>query len=360
MVTAQQAIREGLHFWGRNLLDEQADLNLRSNLDTLKVFLESLQAYSSPGRLKNFRYDRHEVEAQHAGLNALREIESLVGLVGALGGTASFLSSAETALPPDHEWVARMEEARTTLLEQIVDPATRSHSRFRQETQRALADLKQQYVRVYLDLHTRARLGVNDDARKSRLLNDERLKKVGALATIDLMPRRQLTDFQDRLAGVRSCFGLTEQDLVAAPECPHCGFRPATESIPARAGDVLSNLEDELDTILCGWTQTLLNNLDDPIIRAQVTLLDPAELRLVSAFIESRTLPGDLDHAFVHGVRTLLSGLAKVVIATQDVRTALLSGGSPATIDEITARFEDYLSERAKGKDREKVRIVLE
>ena len=360
LVTAQQAIREGLHFWGKNLLDERADLNLSANLDAVKVFFESLQAYSSPGRLKNFRYDRHEVEAQQAGMNALWEVESLGELVAAHGGTASFLSSAEAVLPPDHKWIARMKEARASMLAQILDPATRSTTEFRREMQRTLADLKKQYVRVYLDLHTRARLGVNDDARKSRLLNDERLKKIGALATIDLMPRRQLTDFQDRLAGVRSCFGLTEQDLVAASECSHCGFRPATESIPARARDVLSNLDDELDTILCGWTQTLLTNLDDPIISEQVALLDSDEGRLVSAFIESRTLPGELNHSFVHGVRTLLSGLAKVVIATQDLRGALISGGSPASIDEITARFEDYLSERAKGKDREKVRIVLE
>ena len=360
VVTAQQAIREGLHFWGRNLIDEQADLNLRNNLDTLKVFLESLQAYSSPGRLKNFHYDRHEVDAQQAGLNALREVESLVALVAALGGTASFLSAAEVVLPPDHEWTARMKQARTTLLGQIVDPAERSKSAFRREAQRTFADLKQQYVRIYLDLHTRGRLGVNDDARKRRLLNDERLNKVSALATIDLMPRRQLTDFQDRLAGVKSCFRLTEQDLVAGPECPHCGFRPASESIPARAGDVLTNLDDELDTILCGWTQTLITNLDDPIISEQVALLDSVEGRVVSAFIESRTLPEDLDHSFVHGVRTLLSGLAKVVIATGDLRDALISGGSPTTIDEVTARFEDYLSERAKGKERDKVRIVLE
>ncbi len=359
-VTAQQAIREGLHFWGSNLLDEQADLNLRNNLDTFKVFLESLQAYSSPGRLKNFRYDRYEVEAQQAGLNAVREVESLVALVAALGGTASFLSAAEAVLPPDHEWTARMKQARTTLLGQIVDPAARSQPAFRREAQRALGDLKQQYVRVYLDLHTRGRLGVNDDARKRWLLKDERLKKVSTLATIDLMPRGQLAGFQDRLAGVRSCFRLTEQDLVASPECPHCGFRPATESTPARAGDVLSNLDDELDTILCGWTQTLLTNLDDPIVSEQVALLDSAEGRLVSAFIESRTLPEDLDHSFVHGVRTLLSGLAKVVIATADLREALLFGGSPVTIDEMTTRFGDYLSDRSKGNDRDKVRIVLE
>ena len=360
VVTAKQAIREGLPFWGRDLLDEQIKLNLQANLGTAQVFLESLEAYSSPGRLKNFRYDRLEVEAQQAGLNALREVESLGESVAALGGTASFLSAAEAVLPPDHEWTTRMKEVRSTVLGQIIDTAKRSQSVFRRDAQRALADLKQQYVRAYLDLHTRARLGVNDDARKRRLLNDERLKKIGALATIDLMPRRQLTDFQDRLAEVRSCFELTEQDFVAAPECPHCGFRPATESIPARAGDVLSNLDDELDTMLCDWTQTLLNNLDDPIVREQLTLLDSHQRTLVSAFIESQTLPDDLDHGFVHGVRTLLSGLAKVVIPTEDLRAALLSGGSPATIDEMTTRFRNYLSDQSKGNDRDKVRIVLE
>ena len=360
LVTAQQAIREGLHFWGRNLLDEQAALHVRANLGAAKGFLESLQAFSSPGRLKNFRYDRDEVEAQQTGLTSLCEVESLGELIAALGGTASFLSAAETVLPSDHEWTARMKQARTTLLGQIVDPAARSHSGFRGETQRALADLKEHYIRAYLDLHTRARLGANDDARKRRLLNDERLKKIGALATIDLMPRRQLTAFQDRLAGVRSCFGLTEQDLAAAAECPHCRFRPATESTPARAGVMLSNLDDELDTVLCDWTQTLLNNLDDPIVREQLTLLDTDQRRLVSAFIESRTLPDDLNHGFVHGVRTLLSGLAKVVITTEDLRAALLSGGSPATIDEMTTRFGAYLSDQAKSQDRERVRIVLE
>ena len=217
LMTTQQAIREGLHFWGGNLLDEQAGLNLQANLDAAKVFLESLQAFSSPGKLKNFRYDRPEVEAQQAGLNALREVELLRELAAALGGTASFLSAAEAVLPPDDEWTARMKQARTTLLEQIVDPTARSQSAFRRETQRTLADLKQQYVRVYLDLHTRARLGANDDARKSRLLNDERLKKIAALATVDLMPRRQLTDFQDRLAGLRSCFELSE---TGSRRCP--------------------------------------------------------------------------------------------------------------------------------------------
>ena len=114
-----------------------------------------------------------------------------------------------------------MKQARTTLLGQIVDPAARSQSPFRREAQRALADLKQQYIRVYLDLHTRGRLGVNDDARKRRLLNDERLKKVSALATIDLMPRRQRPAHQPRRPDHPRAGDALGLRPAYARECPH-------------------------------------------------------------------------------------------------------------------------------------------
>ena len=71
LVTAQQAIREGLHFWGRNLLDEQADLNLRNNLDTQikrfggrrgyndgRIWEESWRSWSSIYRGSVFGRDR--------------------------------------------------------------------------------------------------------------------------------------------------------------------------------------------------------------------------------------------------------------------------------------------------------------
>jgi hypothetical protein len=42
------------------------------------------------------------------------------------------------------------------------------------------------------------------------------------------------------------------------------------------------------------------------------------------------------------------------------LRTALLSGGSPAASAEMKKRFEEYLDELTKGKEPGKVRIVLE
>lgn len=44
---------------------------------------------------------------------------------------------------------------------------------------------------------------------------------------------------------------------------------------------------------------------------------------------------------------------------TEDLRKALLKGGSPATPAEMKKRFEDYLDEITRGHEISKVRIVL-
>lgn len=381
LVIAQQAIQTGFQFWGRTLLDESAREDVRAKLEGTKGFLESLQAFSSPGKLKNFRQSKDEVDQQKAGLDALQEVQALQELVADLGSTAAYLSTAEAVLPPNYDWVERMKQVRAEILAQVCDPAKRSASSFRQEVQKKLGDLKKAYVRMYVDLHTRARLGVNDDKLKSRLTQDQRLRKLKSLATIDLMPRQQLTDFQNRLADLKSCFALVEQDLDAAAECPHCAFRPAAEAVasaelratssgaaqPAtqntqlvNASAVLQQLDAQLDRMIAEWTAALINNLSDPTTREQLELLKPEPRKLVDAFIASRALPDSLDHGFIHAVQEVLSGLAKVVVRTGDLRAALLSAGSPATLGETKKRFEDYLDEKARGKDPGKVRIVIE
>ena len=359
LVLLQQSLQSGLIFWARNLLAEEETQKLRTRLDETKTFLETLQVYTSPGRLKNFRYDAQEVTSHREGLDSLAEIESLQGLVADLGTTASFLSTAEAVLPEKHEWVNKTKEARDEALAQLGDPAQRGAA-FRQQAQRKLADLKGEYLQIYLGLHAKARLGVNDDKRKIELMNDERLKVLQKLSTIELMPRQHLTDFQDRLAGLESCFILTEQEMDTAPVCPHCGFKPSAEPAPDPVETVLDDLDDELDNLVANWTQTLLTNLEDPTTKANLDLLQPEPKKLVNGFIDKRVLPDELDQDFIHALGEMLSGLQKVPVKTANLRAALLSGGSPATPAEMKKRFEDYLDKLTRGKDSDKVRIVLE
>jgi hypothetical protein len=359
IVRTQQALRDGLHFWGQRLLSD-AELEARNTqLETTKSFLESLQAYTTTGKLKNFRYDASEVTAHRDGLNALAEIKSFEKLVVDIGATASYLSTAEAVLPIGHDWIDKMKVVRDEVLAQISDPSKRSTTNFRQQTHRKLGDLKKAYLLAYLSMHTKARLGVNEDRRKAQLLSDERLKALRELATIDLMPRQHLTNFQNCLAGLKSCFELTEQELEASPVCPHCNFKPGAEPPSAPAATMLDTLDGELDKLVENWTQTLLGNLEDPTTTGNLSLLKPKPRNLVDDFIKHRTLPDDLDRHFIRALQEALSGLTKVSVKIGELRDALLVGGSPATPEEMRKRFEAYIDQLTKGKEPSKVRIVL-
>ena len=360
LALANQALQDGIVFWGRSLIDEQRTKYLHSVLARTKSFLESLQAYTSPGRLKNFRHDAEEVNGYGAGLDDLEEVETLRGLVSEVGASAAFLAAAEATFPPSHEWVGRMKETREEVLAEIARTPWHEIASFRRRLLRKLNDMRKSFASVYLDLHARARLGVNEDRRKSALIRDERLTRLRTLSAIDLMPVRHLTEFEDRLSGLRSCFALTGEELDASPVCPHCGFRPALETTPSRASVVLAQLDQELDRLLADWTRTLLTNLDDPETRENLSLLQPEREKQVTAFVKQGTLPDPLERAFIEAVQEVLSGLVKVVMKTEDLRAALLAGGSPASPVELKARFERYIDDLSIGQEALKVRVVLE
>ena len=358
-VLAQQSIRGGLPFWGRNLLgDEEAQASLDA-LEGTQRFLESLQAYTSPGKLKNFRHDADVVATHRTGFHALVRITSLEKLRTDFHATASYLSTAEAGLPSDHSWVDKIRVARDDILAQFSDPEKRSESAFRQRTARRLSDLKNAYIRTYLSLHAKSRLGANDDRHKARLMGDARLKTLVRLSTIELMPRQHLVDYRDRLASLASCFALTEQELRLSPVCPHCGFKPDTAPTVSAAA-TLRSLDEELDGLAESWTRTLLTNLTDPTINGNLDLLKPESRRLVTGFHEQGDLGEEIDQGLIEALKEVLSGLQKVSVTTDELRDALLSGGSPATPTEMKERFERYLERLARGKEPGKVRIVLE
>ncbi len=116
-------------------------------------------------------------------------------------------------------------------------------------------------------------------------MGDKRLKDLQKLSTIELMPRQHLSDFQNRLAGLKSCFALTEQELEASPVCPHCNFKPAAEPPAAPAATMLGALDGELDKLVENWTQTLLANLEDPTTKGNLSLLKPEPRKLVDGFV---------------------------------------------------------------------------
>ncbi|WP_437193954.1 DUF6079 family protein [Planctomicrobium sp. SH527] len=360
IIMTQQTLREGLSFWGLDLLAGTDLANQASGLDEAKSFFESLQAYSSPGKLKNFRHSAPEVLAHEKALKALNELDALREFIIDHGPTASWLSTADAVLPVDHHWVDRMKATRKDVLDALKHANLTELASLSQSIGTKLQKMKKDYTVIYIGLHTKARLGVNDDKRKAGLLNDQRLQTLLKLAGIDLMPRQQLTDYQNRLAGLKSCFALTEQNLDASPICPHCGFRPSVETGAVACSQMIDQMDTQLDAMVAAWTSTILSNLEDPITQANMDLLKIDDRDPLEAFIKSKELPVPLDSNFVHALKEVLSGLLKVTVNAQELQHALQVTDGPATPAEMKKRFEEYIDQLTKGKDPAKVRIVME
>jgi len=360
IVMTRQAIRSSISFWGMNLLAGTDLENRADGLDGAKGFFESLQAYSTPGKLKNFRYSAQEIAAFDPAIKTLDDLGTLRDFVVDHGPTASWLTTAEAVLPTDHEWVVRMRAARQDILDSLKELNISALIGQSRSVAARLGQLKKEYITTYVSLHTRSRLGVNDDKHKAALLNDPRLETLRKLAGIELMPRQQLTDFINRLAELKSCFALTEQNLSSSPVCPCCGFRPSVEMSRSAGSQVIDQMDAQLDSMLEGWAATILGNLEDPITRANMDLLKRDDREQLEAFMKSRELPAPLDSNFVHALREVLSGLIKVTVKAQDLQNALQKTGGPATPMEIKKRFEEYIDQLTRGNDPAKVRIVME
>lgn len=179
IVVTQQTLRDGISFWGLDLLMTTKFRDQAEDLGKAKTFLESLHAYSSPGKLKNFRYSTEEVTVHAKAVKTLDDLDTLRAFVMDHNSITSWLTAAEGTLSSDHHWVDRMRTSRQDILDTLQKIAVVDLAAQSQRIGAKLQKFKKEYIVVYMDLHTKARLGINDDKRKAKLLNDERLRNLG-------------------------------------------------------------------------------------------------------------------------------------------------------------------------------------
>jgi hypothetical protein len=286
----------------------------------------------------------------------------LVLLTQELGAIAAYLGTAEAILPADLHWREVLQSRRADLLSQLVSPQKRGDAKAQRELTRSLQQLKQEYVDAYLALHGKARLGANEDSKKKRLLQDIRLGRLAKLAGIELLPRAQLAELQNRLAALKPCYSLTKEDLEPTPVCPHCQFRPVAEfsGDDASAAQSLATVDAGLDRMQDEWTRTLIENLSDPTVKRSLEALSAAQRKIVDGFTSKNELPATIENEFVMVLQQVFQGLEKVIVTTADIRKALTDGGVPCPVADMKARFDRHLDEVTRGKDPARIRIVVE
>ncbi|HHY11432.1 MAG TPA: ATP-binding protein, partial [Firmicutes bacterium] len=222
-----------------------------------------------------------------------------------------------------------------------------------------LEALKAEYIDVYLDLHSKARLGLTDDRTKAQITQDGRLKNLEALSAI-LTNTAYMAGIRERLGSLKPCFSLSKEILKASPVCPECSFKPAVEQLEGTAGLILDHIDRDLDKILENWTKQLIEMLEDPTAQSSIELMAGESKKIIAAFLAKRHLPVRVDDKFVKACNMALTGLVRVRVDIDSLRKSMVQDGGPATVSQLKERLEKHLSDLVKGNDPDKVRIVFE
>lgn len=360
IVRLQSNLRNGINFLGVDLLATCGYTSNSMALTRAKEFLEYLQNFDTPAKLKNFKTGYDEIMLHAPALAMTNVLEKLWEFYREDGQIAAYLPLAEGNLPAEHPWIGQERELRRLIADKLssADSAgaiAKAMPGISQELRR----LKREYVAIYLKMHQDARLSVGDETRRNRLLNDPRIKILQELTAIEVMPRQKLSEFQNKLNALRSCTGLSESALESAPLCPCCNYSPRQDGVLGSASELLKGMDEHLDTLLSNWVSMLLSNMEDPITQANLNLLKPEDKVAVKEFIKQREIQFPTNPRLIPALREIMNGLQKITLNMANIEAALQLNG-PARPEELKQRFSEYVDLLVKGKDQNKIRIVLE
>ena len=363
IVELQNEIKDGIRFWDFNLLEL---LNLDSEITSLsnaKTFFESLQRFDSPGKLKNLNYTTDDISQYTNILGIIAVIDDLMIFSHKNTHNIVWIKEAESCLKPADPWTLKAEELKNIIKKQLLDISLVSSNvikDFSTQTVQKINELKEEYINTYSTLHSSVRLNAKEEKKKHQILRDPRFLALDNLAKINILPKRQVEEFMKAMNGLIPCTQLTTTELKKYPICPYCGYKPVVDGMEKIASRKIEEAEDVLEKMLHDWTIILLNNLSDSWVQDNMKLLRANDKTLLDNFIDSKKLPSPIYDDFIMALNEAFSTFSKVQLSIEDVRKVLQRSGGPFTPGELKDLFDGYIDELTRGKDLNKVRIVIE
>jgi hypothetical protein len=162
---------------------------------------------------------------------------------------------------------------------------------------------------------------------------------------------------QQKLAELGTCKAFDPNQLTRTLTCPECNYRPRPGGGPS-AQALLEQLEEQITTLRSEWEKALADSLSVHEMVEQIDLLKAADKKLVNSFIATGELPEPLTEDFVNAVSQVLARFEVRRVAAADIWAALFPESAPATLDELTGRFNDLLETLTEGASTDRVRVV--
>ena len=356
LATDSWKFKDGLSFFDESIDTQNLSISdLKGFVEDLKADFESLKQYNNCGKLKNLKKTLDELDGMKIKLGKEKRIRDFFAKAEDLNTYHIWFEGARNNLPKENAWIQKYEnlkqdaldKARSWDIEELNDLRLRFDA------------LKKEYVRIYSAMHAKARLSGAASRDYSTLLQSDLVKKLTKMSRVAILPKEKFDSIYDKLLDIRECGKLREEELMTNPQCPHCNYNPSNqgeEDASLKLKQIRSSLEDLLDS----WTESIIENLQDPFNKESIRLMSDEEQNSIKQLIDAQVIPDDISDDYIKMLDTALKGLKKKPVKKDSIYKQILGDGKPITVKELKDNFDKFINSLSEGENVDTIRIVLE
>ncbi|SNS76462.1 hypothetical protein SAMN06295967_1258 [Belliella buryatensis] len=347
-VTLLNKIQSGYTFKGIEIITEDQASEYRRHFTAFSGFCDKISTYTSEAKIKNFTFTaddlnrllpyKAEVEQLEKRLN---DLQSLQEDIYYLQQCKQYITSSE------------FKDEITSILNQLPEVVESNDTNQLTFYQQTLKQLKERYAEWYLDLYLKHRISQKDDTLKQSLLDSEEKAICDVLKEADFLSSGQYLIWLQKTHKLLPADSSVNKNLILTT--PFHDFNPL-DFIGADSFNI-SQLKKDLKDLLDHWDYTLKETLEDPVVKRNMNLLDEKTQKLLGDFKTGSVLLSK-DNAIIirNAIMDLHKGLEKVEMNVDEMKSTF---NKPLTPDEAIEAFRTYIDQVSKGKERDKIRIVL-
>jgi hypothetical protein len=348
-VTVAHKINGGLHIKGVEIISDNDAAKVRRDLIALSGFCDKIGTYSTEAKIKNFQFPVEDIKRVLEAKPILEKVEKQLEEVKKFETDISYLQQCKQFIVDDI-FKAKVTAAINALGEKLASNDAVIVSEYKKE----LEQLKEVYAEEYLKLYLKYKISDKEHTQKQAFFDSDEKAICDILQDADFLSTAQYQNLIQKVSKLMPADPLVNKATII--EAPYQEFNPL-EFINHPVASI-KELKQELAILLESWENTLKDILEDPIVKKkQHELLDAPTAKMLDDF-KAGSIAIDKQNALKirNTITSLQKGLEKIELSTESLKTTF---NKPLTPNEAIDAFKAYIDQVSKGKDWDKIRIVL-
>ena len=347
-VVALNKVQQGLNINGIEIITEDDAAKYRPKFTAFSGFCDKIANYTSEAKIKNFQFSVDDVNRILESKVLIETVEHQIAEIAGFREDISYLQQCRQYITD----VPFKEEISNAINQLSVYLSSKDKAKI--NTYKGELDgYKQKYAEWYLKQYLKYRISEADNTHKQVVLDSEEKAICDILKEADFLSTGQYQQWLNKISKLQPANSSVNKAAILG--APYQDFNPI--DFVHEDATTIKQIRQELTELLDQWIQTLKDSLDDPMVQKKMSLLDKVLVNLLNDFKNEKiNLAKDNALKIRNAIMDLHKGLEKVELSMDGMKTAF---NKPLTPDEAVDAFKAYINLLAKGKERDKIRIIL-